>query len=75
MRREAGQDERVECIDLVVPFEGSADSGFWVNTQALLISGSVLITGMMKNFPFESSIEKGIALVRLDGAFLIDCNK
>ncbi len=23
------------CIDLVVPFEGSAVSGFWVNTQAM----------------------------------------
>lgn len=33
MRREAGMVGTVVCIDLVVPFEGSADSEFWVNTK------------------------------------------
>lgn len=27
-------DEGVVCIDLIVPFEGSAVSRFWVNTRA-----------------------------------------
>lgn len=42
-----GRDERVVCIDLVVPFEGSAVSGFWVNTQAPCMLCSVLTKGTM----------------------------
>lgn len=45
--KERGRDRMkgVVCIDLIVPFEGSAVSGFWVNTQALCILCSVLTKG------------------------------